>query len=63
MAIKKRMVCPECGTDDVWCNAQVFWDEDKQEWDLEDVWLYEGWCNRCDMTIEPFEKTVCVTDR
>lgn len=42
-----RIVCRDCGSDDVARDAWASWDEDRQEWILQAV-FDAGFCHRCE---------------
>lgn len=42
-----RIVCNDCGSDDIARDAWANWDEDRQEWVLHSV-LDAGFCHRCE---------------
>ncbi len=45
---KVRMVCKECGSEDVLCDAYAEWNYDKQEWVLQNTFDKGAYCNQCD---------------
>lgn len=47
-AKKYRVVCRECGSDDVLADAYASWDVESQRWEAEDVFDKGSHCNACD---------------
>lgn len=45
--VKVKMVCPTCGSENVYCDAWASWDVDTQQWVVADT-FDAGWCNECD---------------
>lgn len=41
-----KVVCTECGSEDVSPTAGLSWDEDIQEWEMQDC--DHSWCTDCD---------------
>lgn len=42
-----RIICSQCGSDDVKRDAWATWDEDAQQWVLDNV-FDEAWCDACE---------------
>lgn len=61
--MKIRKVCSTCGSDLVVCDAWAAWDEESQEWVLDDVFQYE-FCIacQCDTTIKDVPAEVTEED-
>lgn len=51
MSDKIRKVCSECGGVNVLADAFAEWDEEKQEWVLQDVFDKNSFCTDCDGTV------------
>jgi hypothetical protein len=50
-----KMVCPDCGSDDVSKDATVRWDVDKQAWGV--TGLFDGGhCDGCDIELKRFNE-------
>lgn len=43
-----KMVCKECGSDDVLCDAYAVWDVDTQQWEVVNTFDKGAYCNECD---------------
>ncbi len=43
-----KMVCKECGSDDVLCDAYAVWDVDTQQWEVANTFDKGAYCNECD---------------
>lgn len=48
MAVKLRMVCHTCGSEDVLSDAYAEWSFEKQEWQLQNTFDKGAYCNACD---------------
>lgn len=44
---KRKMICKECGSENVMIDSWAVWDFAKQEWALYDV-LDDAWCGQCE---------------
>jgi hypothetical protein len=41
-------VCTECGHPDVWLAAWIYWDEKKQDWQIDEVDVDgDSYCRNC----------------
>lgn len=47
MSDKRKPVCAECGSDNVWVDATASWDIGQQRWVLENTFQQE-YCEKCD---------------
>ncbi len=43
-----KMVCTECGSDEVLADAYVQWGVEKQEWIVQNVFEKGDYCDSCD---------------
>ena len=43
-----KMVCTECGSDEVLADAYVQWDVEKQDWIVQNVFEKGGYCDTCE---------------
>jgi len=48
MSTPEKLVCDECGSEDVTVDGTLGWDTDTQEWVVVDVGDY-SWCGGCDI--------------
>lgn len=44
--VRHIYICEVCGSPDVGCDAAVWWDVEKQDWQLGDL-LDDDWCSNC----------------
>lgn len=59
--MRMKMVCDQCGSEDVRCDAWAEWDKDNQQWTLAETYD-NSHCNACDgeTSISEVEDTDCV---
>jgi hypothetical protein len=43
-----KMVCSQCGSEDVFADAYAAWDADAQAWEVTQTFEKGGYCNKCD---------------
>lgn len=49
-----KIVCCECGSDDILRDAFAEWDRENQCWELQNV-FDNFWCNGCEQTVSTEE--------
>lgn len=52
---KVKVLCKKCKTNNIKRDAWASWDEDKQEWILDEVFAY-AWCEKCEGEASIIEK-------
>lgn len=57
--MKIKMVCSECGSEDVLADAWAEWDIDTQEWVLQTT-FDEKFCPDCDCSCKVDEVEICL---
>jgi hypothetical protein len=45
---KLKMVCAECGSEDVLADAYVGWNKEAQGWEIANVFGKGDYCNNCE---------------
>lgn len=45
--MKTKVICLECHQDDVTLDAIVYWNQEKQNWEVIDVAEPRAWCMNC----------------
>lgn len=45
---KVKMVCEDCGSDDVVADAYASWNVDTQKWEVDSIFDKGSYCNNCD---------------
>jgi hypothetical protein len=48
MPKKIKMVCADCGSDDVLADAYAEWDVASQKWELQNTFYKGAYCNACE---------------
>lgn len=55
---KYRMICKDCGSDDVVADAYASWNVDTQSWEVSGVYDKDNYCNNCDEEKKYLEKEI-----
>ena len=58
----KKMICAECGSDDVWIDATAVWDVENQNWELGSMFQQEV-CRKCETEVKIIEAEYSVETR
>jgi len=45
-----KKVCSTCESDDIFADAVVYWNETNQQWELQEFFLDNCFCNDCNET-------------
>jgi hypothetical protein len=48
MSKKVKMVCAQCGSDEVRADAYAAWDVESQSWELAQTFDKGAYCDKCD---------------
>lgn len=49
--MKFKKVCSKCGGENIHVNAWIQWSVEKQDYEIEDFWGDESWCDDCEETV------------
>ena len=47
----KTMVCSVCGSEDIKVNSWVVWNKATQQYEIDNLWEEESWCESCQETV------------
>jgi hypothetical protein len=58
MSKKIKMVCAECGSDDVLADAYAEWNVAAQKWELQNTFDKGAYCNACEAETRLDERVI-----